>query len=181
VLEAAMTLFARHGFQRTSMADVAMEAAVSRATLYLRFCDKRSLFEALADTMVTNALTASEAAWDPNAELAENLEATVLARDLPLYRVLHASPHGAELLAVDAESTRAHAERLDAGFAALLAMRANTAALGGADLSAFDGPDGFSRFLATTAAGLKHEARTEAAYRDAVHRLCIVTARAMTR
>jgi len=180
VLDAARTLFARHGFQRTSMADVATEAAVSRATLYLRFSDKRTLFEALADSMVTSALAAAEAAWDPAAGLAENLEATVLARDLPLYRVLHASPHGAELLAVDADLTRAHAERLDAGFTALLATRADVAALGGADLSAFDGPDGFGRFLAATAAGLKHDARTEAAYCDAVHRLCVVTARAMT-
>jgi len=179
VLDAARTLFARHGFQRTSMADVAAEAAVSRATLYLRFCDKQSLFAALAESLVDSALAAADAAWDPDAALADNLEATVLAKDLPLYRLLHASPHGAELLAVDAGLTRAHAERLDQGFAALLAERATTTASGGADLSAFGGPDGFSRFLATTTAGLKHEARTEAAYRDAVRRLCIVTARAM--
>ncbi len=180
VLDAARTLFARHGFQRTSMADVAKEAAVSRATLYLRFCDKRSVFEALAESLVDSALTAAGSAWNPAAALADNLEATVLAKDLPLYRLLHASPHGAELLAVDAGLTRAHAERLDHGFAALLAERAADAARGGADLSAFDGPDGFSLFLAATTAGLKHEARTEAAYRDAVRRLCIVTARAMT-
>lgn len=180
VLDAAATLFARHGFQRTSMADVAAEAAVSRATLYLRFRDKRSLFEALAASLVASALAAAGAAWDPAAALADNLEATVLAKDLPLYRILQASPHGAELLAVDAELTRAHAERLDQRFAALLAGRAAEAARGGADLSAFGGPDGFSLFLATTTAGLKHEARTEATYRDAVRRLCIVTARAMT-
>lgn len=178
VLDAAATLFARHGLQRTSMADVAAEAAVSRATLYLRFRDKRSLFEALAASLVTSALAAAEAAWDPDAALADNLEATVLAKDLPLYRLLHASPHGAELLAVDAELTRAHAERLDRCFAALLGERAAEAARNGADLGAFDGADGFSLFLAATTAGLKHEARTEAAYRDAVRRLCIVTARA---
>ena len=180
VLDAAATLFARHGFQRTSMAQVATEAGVSRATLYLRFRDKRSLFEALAESLVASALAAADAAWDPAATLADNLEATVLAKDLPLYRLLQASPHGAELLAVDAELTRAHAERLDRRFAVLLAERAAAAAHSGADLGAFDGPDGFSLFLATTTAGLKHEARTEAAYRDAVRRLCVVTARAMT-
>ncbi len=124
------------------------------------------------------ARPAAEAAGDPDAPLADNLEATVLAKDLPLYRLLQASPHGAELLAVDAGLTRAHAERLSQDFAALLARRAAAAARGGADLGAFDGPGGFSRFLAATTAGLKHEALTETAYRDAVRRLCIVTARA---
>ena len=79
---------------------------------------------------------------------------------------------------MDADLTRTHAERLDREFAALLARRAAEAARGGADLRAFDGPDGFGAFLAVATAGLKHEARTEAAYCDAVRRLCIVAARA---
>ena len=177
VLNAALTLFARHGFQRTSMADVANEAGVSRATLYLRFRDKRALFEGLAALLVTDALAAAEAAWVDGASLAGNLEATILAKDLPLFRLVHA-PHGAELLAVDAELTRVHAQRLDDGFLALLARRAAAAEVDGADLTAFDGPPGFAQFLAATAAGLKHEARTEPAYRDAVRRLCGVTEKA---
>lgn len=178
VLQAALTLFGRHGLQRTSMADVAAEAGVARATLYLRFRDKRALFEALADWLVANALSMAEAAWQSEARLAENLEATILAKDLPLYRLLHASPHGAALLAMDAELTRKYAERLDASFAALLERRADEMRSQGADLAAFAGPQGFGAFLATTAAGLKHEIPTEAAYCDAVRRLCLVAAAA---
>ncbi len=178
VLQAALTLFGRHGLQRTSMANVAAEAGIARATLYLRFRDKRALFDALADWLVANALSMAEAAWRGEARLAENLEATILAKDLPLYRMLHASPHGAELLAVDAELTRDHARRLDAGFAALLERRAREVSEQGADLAAFDGPTGFGAFLATVAAGLKHEIQTEAAYRDAVRRLCLVVSAA---
>jgi AcrR family transcriptional regulator len=178
ILGAALILFARHGFQRTSMADVASEARISRATLYVRFRDKSALFKGLATLVVTDALAAAEAAWMPGANLADNLEATILAKDLPLYRVLHASPHGAELLAVDAELTQAQAKRLDEGFVALLAQRASDAAAQGADLSAFNGSDGFGAFIATAGAGLKHENRTEAEYRAAVRRLCVVTARA---
>jgi len=44
ILEAALTLFARHGFKRSSMADIAREAGVARATLYLRFADKSAVF-----------------------------------------------------------------------------------------------------------------------------------------
>jgi len=177
VLGAALTLFARHGFQRTSMADVAGEAGISRATLYVRFRDKPALFEGLAEALVTDALAAAEAAWTPGADLADNLEATIFAKDLPFYRLLHA-PHGAELMTVDAELTRVHVKRLDDGFAALLAKRAADAAAGGADLSAFDGPGGFGSFLATAGAGLKHESRVEADYRVLVRRLCVVAARA---
>ena len=174
VLAAALTLFARHGFQRTSMADVASEARVSRATLYARFRDKPALFGALAESLVTGALAAAEAAWAPGASLAGNLEATILAKDLPFYRLSHASPHAAELLAVDAELTQAQARRLDDGFAALLARRSGEAA----DLSAFGGAAGFGSFLAMAGTGLKHESRSEADYRAGVRRLCIVTARA---
>lgn len=176
VLQAALTLFGRHGLQRTSMADVAAEAGIARATLYLRFRDKRALFEASADWLVAHALSLAEAAWQPEAPFAENLEATILAKDLPLYRVLHASPHGAALLAADSELTREHAQRLDAGFAALLERRAHEVSGQGADLAAFGGPEGFGAFVATAAAGLKHETHTEAAYCAAVRRLSLVVA-----
>lgn len=178
VLDAALLLFGRHGFQRTSMADVAAEAGISRATLYLRFRDKRALFEGLAEALVTDTLAAAEAAWVAGAPFAANLEATLLAKDLRLYRLLHDAPHGAALLAVDAALTSDQASRLDTGFETLLARRAAEAAGAGADLDLFDGPAGFGRFLALAGAGLKHEAPTEEAYRAAVRRLCRVAARA---
>ena len=177
VLQAALTLFARHGFQRTSMADVAVEAGVARATLYLRYSDKRALFASLADLLVTDALRDAEAAWTLGDTLARNLEATILAKDLPLWRLLHA-PHGAELLALDADLTRRHVERLDKGFAELLSQRA--AAEPGLDLAVLEGAVEFGGFLASAAAGLKHETRSEAAYLAAIHRLCAVVAKAVT-
>ncbi len=176
VLQAAVTLFARYGFQRTSMADVAAEAKVARATLYLRFRDKRALFEGLAEWLVDEALSAAEAAWSADAGLTANLEGTILAKDLPLWRLLHA-PHGSEMLALDADLTRRHVERLDEGFAALLARRIGEQA--GLDLGVFDGASGFGSFLAAAAAGLKHETHTEGAYVAAIRRLCAVSARAV--
>jgi AcrR family transcriptional regulator len=176
VLEAGLTLFARHGFKRASMADIAREAGVARATLYLRFADKRAVFEVLAASLVDDALTAARAAWRDDAAFADNLEATILAKDLGFFRLMRSTPHGAELLAVDVELTDIHARRLDEGFAALLAERAAAAQGRGADLSAFGGPAGFGLFVALTAAGLKHETRVEPDYLAAVRRLCRVTA-----
>lgn len=178
MLAAALTLFGRHGFQRTSMADVAREAGIARATLYLRFSDKRALFATLAASLVDDALAAAWAAWRDGAKLSDNVAGTVLAKDLGFWRLLNATPHGAELLEVDADLTAAHVARLDTGFLALLHVRGEEAEARGADLEAFGGPAGFAAFLATAGAGLKHETRTEDGYREAVGRLARVAARA---
>lgn len=177
-LDSALELFARHGFHRTSMADVATAAGASRAALYLHFKDKTALFDSLAESLVSRALTQAEAAWTDGAGLSDNLAAMILAKDLPLFRLLHASPHGAELLAIDARLTGAHAARLDEGFVALLTARAKDAARDGADLSVFEGAAGFGAFLSAAAGGLKHESRSEDAYVRAIRRLCAVAARA---
>ncbi len=178
ILAAALTLFGRHGFQRTSMADIAREAGIARATLYLRFSEKGALFEALAALLVDEALARAEAAWVPDAPLSENIVATLLAKDLGFFRMLNATPHGAELMELDAELTAVHVTRLDVGFAALLAKRGREAALRGADLTAFGDADGFAAFLAIASSGLKHETRTEEVFRSVVDRLARVSARA---
>ena len=178
MLEAALTLFSRHGFKRCSMSDIAREAGVARATLYLRFADKRAVFEALAASVVDDALTSAEDAWRVDACLADNLEATILGKDLRFFRLLRATPHGAELFDLDAELARVEANRLDAGFNALLIRRAQDAARDGADIAAFGGAMEFAAFLSVTASGVKYETRTEDDYLVAVRRLARVTAAA---
>ena len=178
VLAAALTLFGRHGFQRTSMADIAREAGIARATLYLRFSEKSALFEALASSLIDEALARAEAAWIVGAPLSRNIAATLLAKDLVFFHMLSATPHGAELLEIDAELTAPHVARLDAGFAALLTQRGRDASQEGADLTAFGGADGFAAFLATAGSSLKHATRTEEAFRAVVDRLARVSARA---
>src|SRR5436305_12788242 len=44
LLEAAIAVFARYGFRKTSMDEVARAAGVSRQGLYLLFADKEELF-----------------------------------------------------------------------------------------------------------------------------------------
>ncbi len=178
VLQAALTLFGRQGLRRTSMADVAAEAGISRATLYLRFSDKQAVSKAIAGWLVERALAAAQAAWQPAASLADNLEATILAKDLMFFRLLHASPHGAALLAAESDLARTHGQELDERFKVLLAHRAREAEGAGADLSVFGGAESFGAFLATAAAGLKHETQDEADYCAAVRRLSAVAAAA---
>ncbi len=163
---------------RTSMADIAREAGIARATLYLRFSEKRALFEALAASLVDEALARAEAAWVPDAPLSVNIAATLLAKDLGFFYILNTTPHGAELMELDAELTAAHVARLDTEFTALLARRGRQAALEGADLTAFTDADGFAVFLATAGSGIKREARTEQTFRLLIDRLARVSAHA---
>ena len=179
ILEAALTLFARHGFKRSSMADIAREAGVARATLYLRFADKSAVFEALAGALVDDALSGAAAAWREAEDLESNLAAMILAKDLRFFRLLRTTPHGAELLDLDADLAAKEARRLDDGFSALLVRQAEAAEEAGADVAALGGPEEFAAFLAVTAAGLKYETRTEAAYLAAVRRLARAAAAAV--
>ncbi len=181
ILAAASTLFGRNGFQRTSMSDIAREAGIARATLYLRFSEKRAVFDALAAALVDEALVTAEAAWHTAAPLSKNLAETMLAKELMFFRMLRNSPRGAEMMDLQAEISPTQAQRLGDGYGALLGRRGDEVAKDGADLSAFGGADGFAAFLVKSGSGLKYEMHTEHDLRDAIERLAKVAARAAGR
>jgi AcrR family transcriptional regulator len=52
VVQAAIEVFLRYGYARTTMADIAKAAGLSRPTLYLSFPDKESIFRAVIETLV---------------------------------------------------------------------------------------------------------------------------------
>lgn len=52
VIQAATGVFLRYGYARTTMADIAKSAGLSRPNLYLSFPDKESIFRAVIETMV---------------------------------------------------------------------------------------------------------------------------------
>ena len=49
ILDAALKLFARHGYGATSVSDIADEAGVSKGNVYHHFPDKETIFRALLD------------------------------------------------------------------------------------------------------------------------------------
>jgi TetR/AcrR family transcriptional regulator of autoinduction and epiphytic fitness len=53
ILEAAHELFAQHGFEEVTVADVAAEAGVARATVFNHFGSKHALVEALTEAVFT--------------------------------------------------------------------------------------------------------------------------------
>ena len=56
MLSAALEVFGRHGFRKTSMEDVARSAGISRQSLYVRFANKETLFRAAVRQELDTAL-----------------------------------------------------------------------------------------------------------------------------
>jgi len=98
LLAAAYQAFARHGFKRTTMADVAEAAGMSRPALYLRVSNKEALLHLVADALLAMSLdTARRAAAAPGS-LAERAEAVLLAKLGLTLDLARRSEHAAELL-----------------------------------------------------------------------------------
>lgn len=73
VLEAAESVFLRFGYRRTTMGDLAAAAGMSRPALYLVFCNKEEVFEAVLRAFTARTL----------AEVRQGLE----ARPTPLEKL----------------------------------------------------------------------------------------------
>jgi AcrR family transcriptional regulator len=74
VLAATLDTFARYGYRKTSMEDVAHAAAISRPGLYLLFGSKQELFTAAVTHALEGSLTgAAEVLADPGRPLTDRL------------------------------------------------------------------------------------------------------------
>jgi len=61
ILQAALTLFARQGFEATRLDDVADIAEISKGTIYLYFKNKEELFEGVVKRRITPVIKEAEA------------------------------------------------------------------------------------------------------------------------
>ena len=71
VLDAAVGVFARYGFRKTSMEEVARAAGVSRQGLYLQFANKEELFRRAVEHSLNNQLNAAVAALSSKSDSLE--------------------------------------------------------------------------------------------------------------
>lgn len=76
ILDAALSVFAEHGFEAARLDDVAARAGVAKGTLYLHFADKEELFEEVVRGAVT--------------PIVERLGALATAPDIPIDKALEA-------------------------------------------------------------------------------------------
>ena len=98
ILEAAFKVFAAYGFKRVTMADIAKEAGMSRPALYLVFPNKEAIFRAMVEKFNNQALNENKEGVSKLNELKEQLEFLFENWLVQTYEMIHASPHGSELI-----------------------------------------------------------------------------------
>jgi AcrR family transcriptional regulator len=98
VIRTAEELFKRVGFRAVTMEMVAREANVAKATLYSYFKNKDELYIAVC-TRMADILRSSvvQALAKPEASLDERLADAIVAKHLPVFTLVRASPHATEL------------------------------------------------------------------------------------
>jgi AcrR family transcriptional regulator len=155
VLDAAVGVFARFGFRKASMEEVARAAGVSRQGLYLQFANKEELFRKAVEHSLNHQLSAAAAAL---ARAEDGLESRLIAAcDAWSGRFVGSlGADAADLMCAStslAGSTLAHYE---AKFEQALTRAITDSPLNGFCTTADLRPADLARTLHATARGLKH-------------------------
>jgi AcrR family transcriptional regulator len=98
ILTGAVEVFARYGYRRTSMEDIARGVGVSRAALYLHYRNKPDIFRSLVMVHFEVSIGRVAQALQPGLAPEQALAAVFKAKIGPETAVLFDSPHGEELL-----------------------------------------------------------------------------------
>ena len=152
VLESALLTFARHGYRKTSMEEVARTARISRPGLYFLFASKQDLFRAAVTRAIERDLAAAEEILaDTGKPLRERLAGAFdrwagryvgpMSRDVP--EVIEQNP---DLLGPITRTAPKRFEELV------------VAAVGG------ESAGGIAQTLISVSVGLKHQVETREAY-----------------
>jgi len=103
IIDAAFKVFLAYGFRRTTMADIADAAGISRPALYLEFKNKADIYRAGFLAMLDRTFRNVDQALTEKGTLCERLIAALDAGVVVPIRRVHQSPHGAELFEVKQE------------------------------------------------------------------------------
>ena len=98
ILTAAWEMFARYGFKRTTMNDIASQAGVARQTLYNAFDNKEAILRALIQLHIEETCTALAEHAAQNGSLPDGLELAFDHFARKPYELLVMTPHGGELM-----------------------------------------------------------------------------------
>jgi AcrR family transcriptional regulator len=125
ILDAAMQVFRRHGFQRSSIEQTAEAAGLTRQALYHHFESKQALFRAVIEHVHEGALAAelaaTAAAEKAGKGLADILIAGLTARMKQFIASFDGSPHVEEIFSEHLLQARDLYQKYAAHYAAQLA------------------------------------------------------------
>lgn len=101
ILDAALPVFVRYGFRKTTMADIARAAGISRASLYLSFSSKEDVFRAGSARAHRQTMTEVEVALKAQVSVFDRIEAAVTTFQRGLIVPLGAGADARELFEIN--------------------------------------------------------------------------------
>jgi AcrR family transcriptional regulator len=159
LLDAAVGVFARYGFRKASMDEVARAAGVSRQGLYLQFADKEALFRKAVTHKLTRQLSAAIAALSNERD---SLDARLIAAcdEWAGRYVGITGADAADLMCASTSLAGATLSQYEAQFEKALSDAIAASPLAGYCATAGFAPTDLARALHATARGLKHSSKT---------------------
>jgi AcrR family transcriptional regulator len=155
VLDAAVGVFARYGYRKTSMEEVARAAGVSRQGLYLQFANKEELFRRAVEHTLSNQLHAAVAALSRKSDSLElKLIAACVAWSGRFIGSLGAD--AADLMCASTSLAGATLAHYETEFERAVSLAIAESPLHGFCTSAGFCPADLAHALHATARGLKH-------------------------
>lgn len=156
LLDASVEVISRYGLRRTSMADIAQAAGVSRQSVYAKFGSKEGLIAAAMAHVWCKSLTELDAAFAATDDLGAKLDAFFETLIVPFFEAMQAMPDLEDLLKGMSDKTKGGAD--DAArikrerLAGQLRPHAATIAARGQTV------EGLARFIEMTASSFKYSA-----------------------
>jgi AcrR family transcriptional regulator len=120
ILDGARAAFLRFGYERTSLADIAAGAGVSRTALYHYFPSKEVVFRAVVDELHARSQRMAIEALENSHTLSQALTDLLEAKFGRTLAVITESPHGIELVDATHRLTGAATQVADNAFQAIV-------------------------------------------------------------
>jgi AcrR family transcriptional regulator len=98
IVTAAAQMFARYGYSKTTMGDIAAEAGVARQTVYNAYPGKEEILRAVVRQAGEDTYVAVMAAWENAGTVEEKLAAFHKLGPLKWFEAIRAAPDWAELM-----------------------------------------------------------------------------------
>lgn len=183
ILRSAFECFARYGLRRTSMADIAKGAGMSRPALYLHYAGKEDIFNALVSHHFAQSEKAVARVLAEPGPAAEVLLAVFYAIDGEAVEAMLNSPHADEILSANAPFSQAAVIEAHARITRHIAEWIGTGvAEGRLSLSNLGATaDEIAGTIMAAKYGIKAFAKDFADYRKAQARVAALIGKALTR
>lgn len=98
ILDSALAKFSAYGFARTSMADIASGAGMSRPALYQYYANKEEIFREMLGRILDEAADRAIAALETDGPLVAQLDGFLQRWTGDLLEQLRSTEHGADLI-----------------------------------------------------------------------------------